>query len=340
MTDQGSPAGVPAPPGAARGSVPGGSPFSLASLHRHRPAVSRVTVVVLTYNRADEVLQTLAELRTLPERPPIIVVDNGSTDDTAVRIARRFPEVRLIRCDSNLGAAGRNRGVEAVGTPYVAFCDDDTCWQAGALQRAEAMLDRYPRVGALSCRVTVGRERAEDPTCTRMAASPLRIDEVPAPALIGLMAGACVMRTALFRCLGGYAPRLFIGGEEALLSLDLLESGAAIVYAADVTTHHRPSPVRDTPQRRRLLARNALWVACMRLPLAEVARAAWQCLKLAATAPGGAALLAQTIAGLPWALSQRRIVAQPVLTMRRQVAQTEAALSTAAGSPNDNEKAQ
>src|ERR687896_555819 len=90
----------------------------------------RVSVVILTHNRVDEVARTVEHVRALPERLPIVVVDNASTDHTPALLKERFPEIEIIGLSRNLGAAGRNAGVHAVTTPYVAFCDDDTWWAA------------------------------------------------------------------------------------------------------------------------------------------------------------------------------------------------------------------
>ena len=57
----------------------------------------RVTIVVLTHERCAEVLHTVAHLSTLPERAPVIVVDNASRDGTAETLAARFPAVTAIR---------------------------------------------------------------------------------------------------------------------------------------------------------------------------------------------------------------------------------------------------
>lgn len=273
---------------------------------------ARVSVVVLTHNRAAEVLRCLRHLQALPEQPPIIVVDNGSHDDTAQQVRQRFPAVTLVASQHNLGAAGRNLGVARVTTPYVAFCDDDTWWAPGALQRAVDALDAHPRLAAVGARVLVGPEQREDPTCACMARSPLPRGELPGPALIGFMAGAAVMRVAAFVEAGGYEPRLFIGGEERLLGLDLATRGWRMAYLKDVVTHHHPSPVRDAPQRRSLLARNDVWIACLRLSWPGVA-ARWR--GALRDAPGLAAklrLAGAILAGLPWVLSHRRPVSAAI----------------------------
>lgn len=279
--------------------------------------------MVLTHDRAPEVTRTVERLLALPERAPVIVVDNGSTDGTAQALRRRFPSVRVIECRDNLGAAGRNRGVEAVATDYVAFSDDDTHWAPGSLDRAVRILDEAPRVAVLSARVLVGEAGQLDPTCARMEASPLPRETLPGPALIGYMAGACVFRASAFREVGGYEPRLFIGGEESLVSLDLLDRGDAIVYCDALTVTHHPSPARDATLRRRMLARNAALVAWLRLPLPEAVAASVRALAVQAREGAFVRDAAVLGAGIVWALRRRRVVGAPVLRMRRLVREAE-----------------
>lgn len=230
----------------------------------------RVSIVVLTYNRKDEVCATLARLTALSDGSsgpyPIIVVDNASTDGTAQRIATEYPQIELVRAPANLGAAGRNLGMERVRTRYAAFSDDDTSWSATALSTAAHILDAHPVITVLNARILVGAEARADPACEVMAASPLRSFEGVGPELIGFMAGACVMRTAAFREAGGYWPPLFIGGEEALLALDIMENGGRIVYAPNVITRHWPSARRNAKRRRGLTTRNDIWTAWLRFP--------------------------------------------------------------------------
>jgi GT2 family glycosyltransferase len=274
---------------------------------------------VLTHNRADQVLETLAKLIALPDRIRIIVVDNASSDATAARIREAFPFVELVIAPSNMGAAGRNLGVARVETEYVAFCDDDMWWHAGSLSRAVEMLEAAPDVGVLNPRVVVGSTDEADETCERMHGSPLGGAGLPGPALVGFLAGASVFRTNIFREVGGYEPRLFIGGEESLVALDVLAAGHALVYAHELILHHHPSPVRDSALRRRLLARNAAWVAWLRLPLREAFRAtadAFVAMHREGTLGRGAV---DMLRGLPWALVHRRVIGADIQKMRRTV---------------------
>ena len=285
---------------------------------------TRISVVVLTHNRVREVTATVERLLALPEHPAVIVVDNGSSDGTVPALRSRFAHaerrrVRIIACGKNLGAAGRNHGVAAATTDYVAFSDDDTHWSPGSLAHAVRVLDAAPRVAVLSGRVLVGDEARIDPTCLLMQASPLPRDALPGPSLIGYMAGACVFRTSVFREVGGYEPRLFIGGEESLVSLDVLDRGYAIVYCDALAVTHHPSPARDARLRRRMLARNAALVAWLRLPLSEAwaasARALGVYLREESLVRDAPALAA----GIAWALRRRRVVGERVLGMRERV---------------------
>ncbi|WP_062087228.1 glycosyltransferase family 2 protein [Caballeronia udeis] len=287
-------------------------------------APTKISVVVLTYNRSEQVLDTLARLNALPDRFHLIVVDNGSTDGTPEHIAAHFPEVTLVSAQKNLGAAGRNFGVASASTEYVAFCDDDMWWHPGSLSRAVELLDSAPRVGVLSARVLVDEAGETDATCRLMARSPLDATGLPGPSLIGYIAGSCVFRTSLYRQIGGYEPRFFIGGEETLVALDVLANGFTIVYAEELIVHHHPSPLRDSALRRRMLARNAAWVAWMRLSWREAwreTRGAVHAMRREGAFVRDALAL---FAALPWALSRRQPVPREIERMREAVRRSEA----------------
>jgi GT2 family glycosyltransferase len=288
-------------------------------LHSGAAFNPRISVVVLTHDRPNELRATVASLLALPERPHVIVVDNGSMVSVADLLGREFPSVHVISSKTNLGAAGRNLGVERVLTDYVAFCDDDTRWEAGALGAAADLFDHHPAVGILNARVVVDPGGQTDPTCERMRASPLSSNKLPGPSLIGFMAGASVFRTGVYRAAGGYEPRLFIGGEETLLSLDTLTLGWAIVYAPQLVLRHHPSAQRDAALRRRMLARNRAVVAWLRLPIAQAlaatGQAIWTMQRERALVTG----LRDFLRLIIWACVRRRPVSQRILRMRRQV---------------------
>ncbi|WP_078888196.1 glycosyltransferase family 2 protein [Streptomyces sclerotialus] len=283
----------------------------------------RTTVVVITHNRRGELLRTLRLLRELPERPPVIVTDNGSTDGTAEAVAREFPEVRLLRPGRNLGAVGRNLAVHFAATPYVAFCDDDTWWDPGALRRAADVLDARPRLAAVTARIVVEPAGTEDPVVAELRDSPLSgPDWLPGPALGSFLAAATVLRTDAFREAGGFHPGLWLGGEEELLATDLMERGWWLAYDEALTIHHAASKARDSTERRVLGLRNTLWFTWLRRPAAAALR---RTAHLARTVPRDLASVrafGRACAGLPWVLRER--VAVSAATEARIVALEEA----------------
>ncbi|MCA1725309.1 MAG: glycosyltransferase [Thermomicrobia bacterium] len=155
----------------------------------------RVGVVVLTYNRVAEMTRTVEQMLALPERPPIVVVDNGSTDGTADVVRRRFPTIEVIRLPENIGAAARNLGVRRCQRPYVVLCDDDTWWEPGAPRRVADLLDAHPSVAVVTGKVLIGESERIDPACLLMARSPLpQPPGLAIPAILGFGLDARLFR--------------------------------------------------------------------------------------------------------------------------------------------------
>jgi len=265
-------------------------------------------VVILTYNRAEELLRTVLHTMSLPEQPPIIVVDNGSSDYSARLVVERFPSVQVISMPANVGAAARNIGALAARTKYVAFSDDDTVWAPGSLATASRLLQDHPGIGVLSARILVGAQGREDPACRAMAGSPLPCAGYPGRVVAGFMAGSSVFRRCAFLQAGGYEPKLFIGGEEALLALDLATRGWSMIYSDALTVHHYPSPNRDAVARRRLLTRNALWVAWLRRHPMTVLRHTLSALRNSARDPDALIGCIDALRALRWVIRHRRMV--------------------------------
>lgn len=275
-----------------------------------RPEHARTTVVVVTRNRREELLRTLRHLRRLEPRPPVVVVDNASTDGTADAVREEFAQVELVREGRNVGCAARNTGVARAGTPYVAFCDDDSWWAPGALEAAADALDAHPRLGLVAASVFVGDQGRPDPVNEVLAHSPLPDgDGLPGPRILGFLACAAVVRREAFQEAGGFSPLLFFAGEEALLAQDLAASGWELCHLERVRVHHHPSSTRPPgPWRRTLEERNALLTAWLRrrpgLALARTARLAGRSLR----DPVSRGALTGALRLLPAAMARRRPV--------------------------------
>ena len=269
----------------------------------------RVTVSVLTHNRAPELAVTLRRVLAGCGSAPVLVVDNGSTDGTADLLRSMSPRVRHVRLAQNQGAAGRNVGVLMAQTPYVALCDDDTWWAEGSIERAADALDEHAGLAVVTARVLVGPGQREDPTCAEMARSPLaRAADLPGAPVLGFLAGASMVRRRAFLEAGGFEPRFFLGGEERLLAVDLASRGWSMAYVPEAVVHHHPSAARDAGGRRELLARNALWFTWLRRPWRSAVMETARILRRAAG--DGAALrgVVRALGGLPWVARRRHVV--------------------------------
>src|SRR4051812_9017353 len=75
-------------------------------------------VAIVTRDRRDSLLATLARLDALPEHPPVVVVDNGSRDGTVAAVRHTFPSVDAVALGCNAGAAGRTIAVRRTLAPY------------------------------------------------------------------------------------------------------------------------------------------------------------------------------------------------------------------------------
>jgi GT2 family glycosyltransferase len=269
----------------------------------------RVTVVIITHNRRDELLRTLTYMTALPDRAPVMVVDNASTDGTCEAVAACFGQVTLLRSACNLGALGRNLAVRDVTTPYVAFCDDDTWWEPGSLRRAADLLDSHPGLASVTARILVAPELVEDPITPELRDSPVHGPAwLPDPALLGVLAGASMFRVAAFREVGGFSARLWLGGEEELLAIDLAARGWWMCWAEDVVIQHAPSTARDPRRRRQLGIRNTLWTAWLRRPLSSALRRTGILLRSIPRDRASVAAVAEALGGLPWVWRERRVV--------------------------------
>jgi GT2 family glycosyltransferase len=284
---------------------------------------SDVTVVIITYNRRTELLRTLAKLTHMPERPNIVVVDNASSDETAHAVAARYadsPAVKLLALNRNFGAVGRNIAIQDIRTRYVAFCDDDSWWEAGALRHGAELLDANPEVAAVTGRIIVEPSGEEDPIVAELRHSPL--PPAPGTSMPGIgsfLAAATVMRVDAFRQVGGFSRRLWFGGEEELLSADLMAAGWQLCFAENMAVHHAPSVSRDPDRRRRLGIRNTLWFTWLRRPAGSALRRTGWLLRTIPRDLSSVTALAEAAAGLPWLVRERKVVPAEVEAKLREL---------------------
>jgi N-acetylglucosaminyl-diphospho-decaprenol L-rhamnosyltransferase len=283
-------------------------------------SAARIGIVVVTRDRRGPLLGALARLTECAPGAPVMVVDNASSDGTAAAVRAAFPEVAVVEAPENLGAGARTLGAQRLGTPYVAFSDDDSWWDAGALRRAAEIFDAHPRLGLLAARVLVGADARLDPVCEAMARSPLTACDAGA-AVLGFVACGAVVRRSAFLAAGGFDARYGIGGEERRLALDLAALGWELAYVPDVVARHHPDGAMPRPGRAAREVRNELWSAWLRRPARAALRRTGRVLRTeAARRPSAAAHGAlQALAGARWVARERRVVPADVVRAARAV---------------------
>jgi GT2 family glycosyltransferase len=108
----------------------------------------RVSVVIVTWNSRDAVLDCLRALAQNPPAPPwdVVVVDNASTDGTVDAIRRDAPWARTIANADNRGLpAANNQGITATTGPLILIANPDTTVAPSALDALVDLLDRHPQ---------------------------------------------------------------------------------------------------------------------------------------------------------------------------------------------------
>ncbi|MCL4871764.1 MAG: glycosyltransferase [Anaerolineae bacterium] len=112
-----------------------------------------VSVIIPTYNRADLLPQTLATIlgQTYPQ-VEIIVVDDGSTDDTPAVLAQYADRIQIIRQENQGEAAARNHGLAAATGAYLSFLDDDDLLLPNKVERQVHFLQQRSEVDVLYSR--------------------------------------------------------------------------------------------------------------------------------------------------------------------------------------------
>jgi glycosyltransferase involved in cell wall biosynthesis len=177
-----------------------------------------VSAIIPTYNRAHLVTDAVDSIlgQTYPE-VEIIVVDDGSTDDTLARLARYGSRIRVISQKNAGPAAARNRGIAAATGEFVAFLDSDDLWLPEKLERQVRMLERAGRsVPCCVSNITMRFHKGERSSFDIAALHPdfeegiwTNVDEVLATRFL-LFNQAVLVRREVLEKVGGFDETLWL----------------------------------------------------------------------------------------------------------------------------------
>lgn len=122
----------------------------------------KVSIIIPTYNRAKLISRAIESVLAQTYKDyEIIIVDDGSTDNTQEVLAVYMDRIRYVR-QSNKGISGaRNRGIGEVQGEYVAFLDSDDTWVPEKLAVQVEVLDRNKKVGIVYSRMQIFDEEGK-----------------------------------------------------------------------------------------------------------------------------------------------------------------------------------
>jgi glycosyltransferase involved in cell wall biosynthesis len=109
-----------------------------------------VSVVIPTYNRADYILEAIESVMSQTYRDfEIVVVDDGSTDDTRQVLADMVAAgtIQYVYQENRSKSAARNHGIRLAKGKYIAFLDSDDLFAPTKLEKQVAFLERHPEIG-------------------------------------------------------------------------------------------------------------------------------------------------------------------------------------------------
>lgn len=107
-----------------------------------------ISVVIPTYNRAQLVSRAVKSALEQSLRPcEVIVVDDGSTDQTVSNLVRAFAGIKLVQQEHSGVSAARNAGIGQACGEWIAFLDSDDEWKTGKLEQQAKAIDKERKKG-------------------------------------------------------------------------------------------------------------------------------------------------------------------------------------------------
>ena len=247
-----------------------------------------VAVLVLNWNGRTLLQQFLPSwLAHTPDYADLIIVDNGSTDDSVSFLQEHYRDVHLLAFEENLGfAGGYNRAIEELDYQTVILLNSDVELTSGWLDQPMQLLNSSPEIAAVQPTLRAQRspkdfeyagatggfiDRLGYPFCRGRIFDTIEEDRGQYADSVDLFwaSGAClIIRRAVYREVGGLDTLFFAHQEEIDLCWRLNARGWRIVSAPQSIVYHvgGASLSADSPRKVFLNFRNNLLMIYKNLP--------------------------------------------------------------------------
>ena len=218
------------------------------------------TATIVTRNRAEEVCNAVASALEQTTCNEIVVVIDGTEDDTAERLRAKFPGLRIIENPERTGLChARNQAINAASNDFILQFDDDAiCTSPTTAEDIQKCFinDRVAGVCIPFINVNISDEvKSKHPN-------------PPTPYVSHNFTGTAIMlRRSIFLKMGGFTSELMHWGEERDLVMRLVDNGYFLLYGESAPIHHLVSPRRDTTYQNLYLYRNQIFFNFLRGPL-------------------------------------------------------------------------
>ena len=228
----------------------------------------KFSVVIPLYNKAESIQKTLKSVLSQRFEPKeIIVVDDGSTDESLAQVkALKSDKIRILSQQNQGVSAARNNGVAVSTCEYIAFLDGDDLWSPFHLQTLKDLILRFPQSAffATAYQKMISENCFVDPKLSTPHFSPkggllLNYFDVASRGDLPFMTSSCAITRRLFDEIGGFPLNEAMGEDQALFAAAALKTSIAysplvrLYYRTDAENRacdrHLPSAVLPFAQR-------------------------------------------------------------------------------------------
>jgi hypothetical protein len=215
--------------------------------------MSKPVVVVPNWNGADDLRACLDSLQSQSLAAHIIVVDNGSSDESVSLIEKHYPDVELIKHGENRGFAGGVnpgflRAIE-LGAKYVAAFNNDAVADKGWLKHLVDYLDNHSGVGIATCKLLGANGKHLDSTGDFYTVWGLPyprgrgendLDKYDSSThVFGASGGASLYRVSVLETIGLFDEDFFAYYEDVDLSFRVQLAGWKVAYVPSAVAYHQ-----------------------------------------------------------------------------------------------------
>lgn len=211
-----------------------------------------LSIIIVSWNTSDLLSQCLNSICQTGSRFAfdMIVVDNGSTDDSVSMVEARFPHVRLIKNDGNQGfARANNQGLEIASSRYFMLLNSDTIVLPGAIDTLIEMADQNPNVGMIGPKLlnmdgSLQKSWASFPSIlSEMVGQNFRnrtpVPNIPNTFEVDWIMGACMLvRSEVVRDVGKLDEDYFFYSEETDWCFRIKKQNWKIWYTTNTAIYH------------------------------------------------------------------------------------------------------